>query len=134
MSRVALFLMALVILIALDSVWLGYLMRGFYREQMTSVVGRELRWFWSFVIATYLTLVLGLIVFVLNDLSGSPLLTFSKGALFGFVLYGVYQFTNYAVFPNWSGIFVVVDTLWGTFVCGTTALLVALINRWLTSQ
>jgi uncharacterized membrane protein len=38
------------------------------------------------------------------------------GAFFGFVVYGIYNATNYAIFTNYNPITAIIDTLWGTFV------------------
>ena len=39
------------------------------------------------------------------------------GALIGFVVYGVYNGTNYAINLNYPLSIAIIDTLWGIFVC-----------------
>jgi uncharacterized membrane protein len=46
------------------------------------------------------------------------------GAVYGLILYGVYDFTNYASFADWSITIVAVDILWGMFLSSVTALVV----------
>jgi uncharacterized membrane protein len=44
------------------------------------------------------------------------------GSLVGFVIYGVYNFTNYAVLKNWTLNISIVDTIWGVIVCSITSI------------
>ena len=48
------------------------------------------------------------------------------GMLVGFSIYGVYNGTNYAILKNWTPKVSILDTLWGTFVCGMASLVVYL--------
>ena len=40
----------------------------------------------------------------------------TKGGLFGFLVYGIFNATNYAMFQNYSLKVAIIDTLWGTFI------------------
>ena len=46
------------------------------------------------------------------------------GALFGWILFGVYDFTNYSTLRNYSLTFAIVDTVWGGVTCALTAVAV----------
>lgn len=46
-----------------------------------------------------------------------------QGALFGFVLYGVYDLTNLAFLNGYSLTFTIIDIIWGTFLCSVLALI-----------
>ena len=45
----------------------------------------------------------------------------AAGALFGLIAYGIYDFTNLSTLRGYPLQLAVVDTLWGTFLCGMTA-------------
>ena len=45
------------------------------------------------------------------------------GALVGFVIYGVYNATNYAILKDWTIGVSLMDTAWGTFVCSMVSLI-----------
>jgi uncharacterized membrane protein len=48
-----------------------------------------------------------------------------NGALLGFIIYSVYDLTNYATLDKWTMHMTVMDILWGTALCGiTTALFI----------
>lgn len=44
------------------------------------------------------------------------------GALVGFVIYGVYNGTNYAILKDWDLSISIIDTLWGIFVCSMASI------------
>jgi uncharacterized membrane protein len=41
-----------------------------------------------------------------------------RGALLGLTTYGIFDFTNHAIFNNWNLNIVVIDTLWGSILYG----------------
>ncbi len=52
------------------------------------------------------------------------------GAFLGFAMYGVYNTTNFATYPNkWNTKIVILDTLWGTFVTSISSYLLYKINQ-----
>lgn len=57
-----------------------------------------------------------------NPTSAREAITY--GMLVGFVVYGVYNGTNYAILKNWTPKLAILDTLWGVFVCGMASLAV----------
>jgi uncharacterized membrane protein len=61
--------------------------------------------------------------FIIMPLSHDYKSAMAYGALFGLVLYGVYDFTNLATINNWSTQFAIMDITWGTTLCSVTSLL-----------
>jgi len=75
-------------------------------------------------------ILLGLIIALHNH--GSPRMirkfrtrgdAFLVGALSGFIVYGVYNFTNYSTLTHYTLKLAVLDTLWGTFAFGVVSAL-----------
>lgn len=62
-------------------------------------------------IVAYLLLAYGLYTFAIKNKS------IFNGALFGLVVYGVYNFTNLAVIAKYGLMQSVIDTTWGTILC-----------------
>jgi len=83
------------------------------------------------VVATYFVLLVAFAVLVLSQLStkSSILEAFLKGAVFGLVVYGIYNGTNVATLPGYSWTMVLVDTSWGTIWFGLLALLFAILVK-----
>lgn len=49
------------------------------------------------------------------------------GILVGFSIYGVFNFTNYSIFKEWSLTTAIMDTIWGTINCAIAVSIVYLI-------
>ena len=106
---------ALVSFMLLDALWLGLLMNGFYKQQLAPLArmsGGNLTPVWPAAAVVYLFLALGVTVLVLAR-ARSPLEALALGALLGLVIYGVYDFTNYATLRDWPLALVLVDVAWG---------------------
>lgn len=118
-------LLSAAILLALDIPWVLLAMGPRYKEMVASIQrGNPMRAsLWKATVA-YTFLVAGIVFFV------SP--AFRKGnnvwravgraALFGAVIYGVYDFTAAAVFRDWDLRLAVVDVVWGAFVFAAASL------------
>jgi uncharacterized membrane protein len=114
----------------LDFLYLGVLMRGFYRSELGPIarLSSDGSWevLWAAAIPVYILLICGLLFFVLPRATGSAVDAFGWGALFGVVVYGVYDLTNLATLRHFPLRLAVVDMLWGAAVCGV----VAVVMRW----
>lgn len=81
-------------------------------------------------VLVYMALVILMIVFLLPKLQGKGMLeVFFYGALFGLMLYGFYDFTNYALFQNWTLKVTIVDILWGGLFCGLGSIILVSLNK-----
>jgi len=114
----------------LDGVWLGVLMRHFYREQLAPIVrladgGIAPNWPAAFVV--YVLLGTGIALFVLPRASTVPLAA-AYGALFGLVVYGVYDFTNYSTLRQWPFVLAMADVAWGAVASAACAAAVRIVN------
>lgn len=130
-----LLLMVPVVLI-IDLIWLGIIMKGFYNQEIGGLMRRSdsglaPRWGAAFVV--YLLIPAGLLLFVRPILGENPTLlqTFGWGALFGLVLYGVYDFTNLAVLEKWTLRVTLADVAWGGVLCGVCMCIARTIEGWL---
>ncbi len=121
-------------LVLLDLLWIGFAASGFYRNQighLLTIVDGRMQVNVPAALAAWAVIVVGVQLFALPRLSGTgsiPLLML-WGALFGLILYAVYDFTNYAVLKDWPLGVTVVDIAWGAFVCSMTALCMGLASR-----
>lgn len=115
-----LFLVCYPLLILLDLSWLGFLMRDVYARYLQpfgNYVDGSLIMNWPAALLTWALLVIGLQFFVLplvKDEAYSSAALY--GAVYGLVVYGVYQLTNYAFMKDWPFNLVVIDMTWGTLV------------------
>ena len=115
----------------LDGVWLGLLMKTFYRDQLAPIVrladgGIAPNWPAAFVV--YVLLGTGIAVFVMPHAS-TLALAVAYGALFGLVVYGVYDFTNYSTLRQWPFVLTLADVAWGTVASAACAAVMRIAAR-----
>jgi uncharacterized membrane protein len=125
------FVFALLALLILDGLWLGVLMKDFYRQQLEPLARMAdggLDPIWPIAALVYPVIALGLTAFVLGRERG-PVDALVMGALFGAVTYAVYDLTNHATLRDWSATMTVVDIGWGAFSCGVVSWAVATLTR-----
>ena len=115
----------------LDGIWLGLLMKTFYREQLAPIVrlangGIAPNWPSAFVV--YVLLGIGIALFVVpraSTLSSAA----AFGALFGLVVYGVYDFTNHSTLRQWPFVLTLADTAWGAMASALASVAVRFVVR-----
>ena len=128
-SFIPLYLATVAVFFLVDLVWLGVVARGFYRDQLGSLMADDIRW--PVAIAFYLLWIVGLLVFVVlpaleaRDLGRAVLL----GLAFGFFTYATYDLSNLATLRDWPIALTVVDIAWGTILGGAVATASFLIGR-----
>jgi uncharacterized membrane protein len=115
----------------LDGVWLGLLMKNFYREQLAPIVrlgdgGIVPNWPAAFVV--YALLGIGIALFVIPRASTVSLVA-ADGALFGLVVCGVYAFTNSSTLRQWPFVLTLADVAWGTVASAACAAVVRIAAR-----
>lgn len=131
---VKLMMMLIPLLLLLDAIWLGLLMKSFYAQQVGSIMrqneaGMNPRW--GAAVVVYLLIPIGLILFVrprIGDGAGFQR-AFGWGAIYGIVLYGVYDFTNLAVLEAWTTAIALADVFWGGILCGVLSSVMYVLDR-----
>lgn len=124
-------LVGIVSFMVLDGIWLGFVMKDFYRAQLMSIgriVDGAFAPVWSAAAPVYLLLGLGVAVFVVprvNSIGAAA----SLGALFGLVVYGVYDLTNYSTLAAYPLKLTIADMLWGAVACGIASVVTYSVAR-----
>jgi len=134
MSLLRAFLLLVPITVALDALWLGVIAKQLYHQSLGPLLRLKdgaLDPVWLSAALVYVCIPLGIAAFVLPRAEGSVWLAIGWGALFGFVLYGVYEFTNHALLKGWPMHVVAIDLVWGMVLCGVSAALAQAIMTWL---
>ncbi len=109
----------------LDGLWLGVIAKNFYRQSFSSFPRLfENMYYGAFA---YVLLVLAIVLFVLPKAGENIGQAALYGAILGLVVYGVYDFTNLAVFGSYPLKVALVDVVWGIFVMGATSVIVVYI-------
>ena len=105
------YLAALLVLGVLDGLWLGWLMRGFYRRHIGPQMAEQPRW--RPALLFYLGYPVALVLLALLPAGQPPGLQVARAALVGLVAYGVYDLTNRATLRHWPLKLALVDVAWG---------------------
>lgn len=111
-------IIATVILLILDFLWIAIYMGNQYQVQIKNIQGEQMKPKLTHAIMAYFLMIVGLNLFVLPNIrKGYELQDSLKyGLTFGIVLYGVYDFTAGAVFKKWNTKLALIDIAWGGFV------------------
>jgi uncharacterized membrane protein len=115
----------------LDGIWLGVLMKSFYRDQLAPIVrlaDGQIAPNWPAALIVYALLGSGIAVFVIPR-AATVLLAAAYGALFGLFVYGVYDFTNFSTLRQWPLALAMADLVWGIVASAGAAAAVRIASR-----
>lgn len=122
---IVLYFATLVVLMALDFLFLGILAKGFFVSEVGDMLG-EVRALPALLF--YALYVAGVLIFVSSGTDATAWSTLQYGALFGLFCYATFDLTALALLKQWSWAVAAVDIGWGavvTAVSSTAGLLVA---------
>lgn len=113
------------ITIFIDFMYLNFISFNWYQNHLQNIIANPIRKIPAII--TWILIALGILIFV-NDKSNSISDAFIYGSLFGFISYGIYNFTNMATIQNWNYNLLIGDTLWGTLLCGIVSVIIKYFN------
>ncbi len=119
----------LLVMGALDAVWLGWLMKDFYKQELGPLMTDSVR-----VIPAamyYLLYPLAIVYLALTPTPSSLGEALLRSAVLGAAAFGVYDLTNLAVMRGYTVAMTVVDLAWGTCATaiGGAAAYLAVVSR-----
>lgn len=120
MHLIKLFIATLIVYILLDTLWLGVFAKHFYTQALSHLMRPSGKINLYAAVIVYALMVIGILFFVIPKSDGFQS-AFLFGALFGFILYGVYDFTNYALLATWPLRVLLLDITWGTLLSALTS-------------
>jgi uncharacterized membrane protein len=115
--NIILYLVTLVVLVALDFLFLGVLAKGFFVSEVGDMLA-ELKPVPA--ILFYLLYVVGVLIFVSHSARNFRS-TLLYGALFGLFCYATFDLTSLALLKHWSWAVAAVDISWGAAVTALSA-------------
>jgi len=118
MSLIVTILTILVVMLALDSVYL-YFTKSIFGQLVARIQRTALEFKLLGAVVVYILLAVGLYIFIVEP--GKPLW---QAALLGLVIYGVYDFTNYAIFKKYDLSIAIMDMVWGSVLLTATTYIV----------
>jgi uncharacterized membrane protein len=112
------YLVAAILFIILDGIYLN-LIKNYFNNQIKVIQGSDIKINYMAVAITYIFLIYGLNYFIIRNHR-----SVKDAALFGLIIYAVYEFTNLSLFKNWSVLTAIIDTIWGAVLFGLTTAIV----------
>ncbi len=106
-------------MLLLDSVYL-FLTKTLFGEMVAKIQRTAIQFRMEGAVIVYLLLAIGLYYFIVK-----PGLSAWEAALLGLVIYGTFDFTNYAMFKNYDLKIAIMDTVWGSLLFALTTLVLA---------
>jgi uncharacterized membrane protein len=116
-------LISAIVFVCIDFFYLN-LMKGYFNNQIKAIQGTNIQMNFLAAIICYIFLIFGLNYFIIK-----PKRSVSDAFLFGVIIYGVYETTNWTLFSKWSPISVIIDTLWGGILFALTTFIIRLIRH-----
>jgi uncharacterized membrane protein len=123
----AAYVVALVIFLILDGLWLGIVARSFYMSRIGDLILDQPRW--GVAVIFYALYVVGLVYFAVSTGFGPGGATMAalNGGLFGFFAYLTYNATNLSTLKGYSDAVAMLDTAWGTVMGASVAFLTVVV-------
>ncbi|MDD4624394.1 MAG: DUF2177 family protein [Bacilli bacterium] len=111
---IKMYLIALVIFVIIDGIWLGFIAKDLYRKELGHLLASNPNW--TAAVIFYLLFLVGLVYFVINPgIEKESIMTVViSGALFGLLTYATYDLTNLATLKEWPLKITIIDLIWGT--------------------
>lgn len=116
----------------LDGIWLGFIGKKWYVAAFGHLMrmhNGNIQPTWPAAVVVYIALISGILLFVIPKANGNSFQALLWGGLFGFICYATYDFTNLAVLTDWTLKISIIDTIWGTFLCGITSYITVLVTK-----
>ena len=121
MNKLVQFFVSALVMLVLDAVYLG-IIKDRFAQMVVSIQRVVMKVKIIPAALCYLLLVVGLNHFILNE--NKSLL---EAFLFGFVIYGVFDMTNMAIFKKYRWDLAIMDSVWGGILMSlTTAIMYGL--------
>ena len=115
------YLVALLVMLPFDALWLGIVAADFYSGAIGHLMAAQPRL--GVAAVFYLLYLAGVVIFAVAPAlqARSARRAIALGALFGFFTYMTYELTNLATLRDWPLRVVIVDLIWGVFLSAAAA-------------
>jgi uncharacterized membrane protein len=110
-----------IIMLVIDSIYLT-LIKGFFNKQIKTIQGSDIKLNYLGAVICYPIMIFGLYYFIIKNKKNykNNYQMIRDASILGWVIYGVYESTNLAVFKKWDLKTVLVDGIWGGILFGLT--------------
>lgn len=123
------FLLVFLFYIIFDALWFTvFSYKNIYQPQFQLINQNKMKIRKTSAICTYFVLSLGLSLLIYFFYPITVQESFLLGVVYGFVVYGVYNGTNFSTLNQYKLKTVVVDSTWGMVVSGIISIMISLLS------
>ena len=126
MNKPILSLIAGILIVVIDSLYLNSI-KGYFGKQISSVQKSPMKLDMTATVLAYVFIVFGINYFIIHKRA-----SVSDAFLLGLIIYGIYEFTNKALFNKWTYTTVAIDTIWGGILFSVVTYLTYMLERFFT--
>lgn len=123
------YLVAIVVFLLIDAVWLIFIAKDFYNKEIGHILAENPNFIAAGVF--YLIFIAGLVFFVINPALAKESFKYAifAGLLFGVITYSTYDLTNLATVKDWPLKVTIIDIVWGGFLSSAVSTITYLILK-----
>mgnify|MGYP005858448385 CR=1 FL=1 len=111
------------ILVIIDAIWINFVTGPIFNRMVKEIQGKEININMVGAFFSYACLAIGIYWFGYRNINSDNVWESAlPAALFGVVGYGLFDFTNMAIFDKWEVMPTIIDVAWGGAVCYATAI------------
>lgn len=127
MNLVKEYLVALVVFVIIDGLWLTVIARSLYQEKLGDLMASNPNWLAAIIF--YLLFIVGLVFFVIDPAMAKESFKYAlfAGMFLGLLTYATYDLTNLATIKDWPVSITIIDLIWGTTLSGLVSSITYLI-------
>ena len=113
-TNVKAIVLSIVFFLVLDALFIGAFMKD-WQSLLLRVQGEKMEVRMVSAIGAYVLMVIAWVYFIYRPylVHKSVGQAVKTGAILGFVIYGIFELTNFAIIKKWNMKFVLLDTFWG---------------------
>jgi len=121
------FIITLIIFFVIDITWINLVIKKFFEKDVLKIQGKPLKLNTVGALLSYLCLGIGIYYFGIRNMYSTTdskeqlIKAVTTAGIFGILSYGIFDFTNLAIFSDYSWKTGLIDTLWGGFASTLTA-------------
>ena len=105
---------ALVVILVLDGLWLGFVSKDLYKREMGSLMAETFRL--APIVLFYALYPAALVYLTVGSAPTGWTEAIVRGLVLGVAAYGAYDLTNLAIIRDWPVKISVIDMAWGAFI------------------
>ena len=115
------YIITTIIFLTLDAIWLGRVAKSFYFLRLSHLIASKPNL--KIAALFYACYTAGIVFFAIHPAMTDKcaITALINGAVFGFLAYGTYNFTNMATLKDWPNKVSLIDMIWGTALTAISA-------------